>query len=42
VFRQLVATFSLEPRRSSKYRVAAEALGLVTTPVEGESLRLHA
>ena len=29
VFRQLVETFALQPRRASKYRVAAAALGLV-------------
>jgi hypothetical protein len=29
VFRELVETFALIPQRSSKYRLAAEALGLV-------------
>ena len=29
VFKDLVETFKLRPQRSSKYRVAAETLGLV-------------
>jgi hypothetical protein len=32
LFRQLIEEFRLTPRRSSKYRVAAQALGLVALP----------
>jgi hypothetical protein len=43
VFRRLVTSFALEPQRSSKYRAAAEALGLASAPpLEGESLPIHA
>jgi hypothetical protein len=35
VFKQLVDEFRLAPRRSSKYRVAAQSLGLVPTPPDG-------
>ena len=35
LFRRMIENFTLSPRRSSKYRVAAETLGLVATPPEG-------
>ena len=43
VFRQLVDEFALQPRRASKYRSAADALGLVTITTAGEASQpLHA
>lgn len=42
VFKALVEAFALRPRRSSKYRVAADALGLVAAPPAGASHALHA
>jgi SPX domain protein involved in polyphosphate accumulation len=42
VFRQLVEDFALQPGRSSKYRVAAGALGLVPLPLDGAPMTLHA
>ena len=43
VFKHLVEEFALEPRRASKYRVAAGALGLVRETTEGEAPHtLHA
>lgn len=42
VFKHLVEEFALEPRRSSKYRIAAAVLGLVPPPVAGSSFSVHA
>jgi hypothetical protein len=42
VFKQLVEEFSLQPQRSSKYRVAAGILGLVPTPREGAASTINA
>jgi hypothetical protein len=43
VFRQLADTFALTPGRASKYRVAADSLGLAGTgPNEGAPYSLHA
>jgi hypothetical protein len=42
IFRRLVEEFALQPGQSSKYRVAAGALGLVPLPVDGASVSLHA
>jgi hypothetical protein len=42
VFRQLVEEFSLQPQRSSKYRVAAGILGLVPAPREDAPSAINA
>jgi hypothetical protein len=42
VFRQLAEEFALQPGRSSKYRVAVAALGLVPLPAGEASVSLHA
>lgn len=43
VFRELADTFALTPGRASKYRTAADALGLARlTPEEGAPYTLHA
>lgn len=42
VFKQLVEEFSLQPQRSSKYRVAAGILGLVPTPREDAPSTINA
>ena len=42
VFKQLVEEFSLQPQRSSKYRVAAGILGLVPAPREDAPSALNA
>jgi hypothetical protein len=42
VFKQLVEEFSLQPQRSSKYRVAAGILGLVPTPREDAPSAINA
>ena len=42
VFKVLVETFALRPRRASKYRVAASALGLVDTAPQDAQSGIHA
>ena len=42
VFKQLVEEFSLQPQRSSKYRVAADVLGLVPAPREDAPSAINA
>lgn len=42
VFKEIVEAFALRPGRSSKYRLAADALGLVAAPAAGASHALHA
>jgi hypothetical protein len=42
VFKQLVEEFSLQPQRSSKYRVAAGILGLVPAPREDAPTAINA
>lgn len=43
VFKELADTFALSPGRASKYRVAADALGIATlAPEEGAPTTLHA
>jgi hypothetical protein len=43
VFRELADTFAITPGRASKYRVAADALGIAKlVPEQGQAPTLHA
>jgi hypothetical protein len=42
VFKEVVEAFALEPRRWSKYRTAAESLGLVPSTGNGAPCATHA